>query len=59
MLLGKRVEMGTSDGIIRGKASRVDKNGALIILDDPGREQKVVCGDVLLAKTKILRGKEG
>ena len=59
MLLGKRVEMGTSDGIIRGKASRVDKNGALIILDDHGREQKIICGDVLLAKTKILRGKEG
>jgi len=46
ILLGKRVEFETVDGTICGKASRVDRSGALIILDDDGQEQKLVCGDV-------------
>jgi biotin-(acetyl-CoA carboxylase) ligase len=46
MLLGKRVEIETTNGRISGEASRIDKNGAMIILDKHGREQRVLCGDV-------------
>ncbi|MDY6971214.1 MAG: biotin--[acetyl-CoA-carboxylase] ligase [Thermodesulfobacteriota bacterium] len=46
MLLGKRVKIKAAGGNMCGNASRVDRSGALIIVDDSGQEQKVVCGDV-------------
>ena len=46
ILLGKPVEIKTADGSISGRVLGIDQNGALIILDDLDREQKILCGDV-------------
>lgn len=46
MLLGKGVEIETANGRISGKASRIDRKGAIIILDEHGHEQRVLSGDV-------------
>jgi BirA family biotin operon repressor/biotin-[acetyl-CoA-carboxylase] ligase len=57
MILGNQVEIQTPDGTIHGKASRIDNHGALIILDEHGQEQRVICGDVsvkLWGKTPLM-----
>lgn len=46
ILLNRRVEVTTTGKKICGKALRIDRNGALIILDDRGQERKMVYGDV-------------
>jgi len=46
MLIGKSVALNTTDGSVFGRALRIDHNGALIILDEHGKERKIVCGDV-------------
>ena len=48
MLHGKRVEVRFENECIYGEVARIDKDGALIILDDKSRERKVVSGDVSL-----------
>lgn len=46
MILGNQVEIQTPEGRIQGKATRIDYSGALIIRDEHGQEQRVLCGDV-------------
>ena len=46
MILGNQVEIQTPEGLIQGKATRIDTSGALIIHDVHGQEQRVLCGDV-------------
>lgn len=46
MLLNKQIEIRTTDQTIFGKATGIDRGGALIILDERGQERKIVCGDV-------------
>ncbi len=46
MLLGKPVEIKTTDGSLFGIALRIDRKGALIIEDGDGREQAILSGDV-------------
>jgi len=46
MLLGKPVEIKTTDGSLFGRALRIDRKGALVIEDDNGREQTILSGDV-------------
>lgn len=48
LVLGRNVEVGSGEGKIFGKACRVDHDGALIILNGHGEEQRVLCGDVSL-----------
>jgi BirA family biotin operon repressor/biotin-[acetyl-CoA-carboxylase] ligase len=48
MILGNPVEIQTPEGLIHGTAARIDDRGALIILDEHGQEQRVLCGDVSL-----------
>lgn len=46
--LGKRVKAITFDSEIIGFAEKIDKEGYLIIIDDEGKENKIVAGDVSL-----------
>jgi BirA family biotin operon repressor/biotin-[acetyl-CoA-carboxylase] ligase len=46
MLLGKPVEIKTTDGSLFGRALRIDRKGALVIGDDNGKEQTILSGDV-------------
>ena len=46
MLFDRIVEIETGDTMIKGKAIRIDRKGALIVLDDRGREQRILNGDV-------------
>ena len=48
LILGKHVKIHITNGRISGRALRIDRNGALILVDALGVEQKVVCGDVSL-----------
>ena len=52
MLLDRRVEIKDQNGSILGTVLRVDKSGALIILDDHGEEQRILCGDVSVRETR-------
>ena len=44
--LGKNVEINTTDGKIKGKATKIDEDGALIILNK-NKTQKVIAGDII------------
>ena len=46
MIMGREVEIESESGKIRGKAIKIDHQGALIIEDNRGTEQKILCGDV-------------
>jgi BirA family biotin operon repressor/biotin-[acetyl-CoA-carboxylase] ligase len=46
LILGKQVEIDTNKDKVVGRASRIDRDGSLIILREGGREERVVCGDV-------------
>ena len=46
LILGKQVEIDTKKDKVVGRASRIDRDGSLIILGEDGREERVVCGDV-------------
>lgn len=46
MLFNSNVEIETGDTRIRGRAIRIDRKGALIVLDDNGIEQRILNGDV-------------
>lgn len=46
MIIGKEVEIQTPEGVMRGRASHMDQDGALIIVDGMGVSQKILCGDV-------------
>jgi BirA family biotin operon repressor/biotin-[acetyl-CoA-carboxylase] ligase len=46
MLFDRIVEIETGDTMIKGRAIRIDRKGALIVLDDSGMEQRILNGDV-------------
>ena len=46
MIIGRSVEIRSDKERMRGKAVRIDLNGALILEDEEGREQKILAGDV-------------
>jgi len=44
--IGKNVELNTADGKIKGKAIRIDEDGALVI-SDKGKTRRVIAGDII------------
>jgi BirA family biotin operon repressor/biotin-[acetyl-CoA-carboxylase] ligase len=44
--IGKNVELDTTEGKIKGKAIKIDDDGALIISDN-GKTHKVIAGDIV------------
>jgi BirA family biotin operon repressor/biotin-[acetyl-CoA-carboxylase] ligase len=44
--LGKNVEINTTDGKIKGKATKIDEDGALII-SNKNKTRKVIAGDII------------
>ena len=44
--IGKKIEINTNDGKIKGKAIKIDNDGGLII-KDKGKTNKVIAGDVV------------
>ena len=46
LVLGKQVVIASSSGEIHGLAKKIDRQGALIVLDRNGTEQRIVSGDV-------------
>ena len=47
-VIGRDVEIISQDGIVTGKALRIDRQGALILKDDHGEEKRILSGDVSL-----------
>ena len=54
-VIGKDVEIISQDGIVTGKALRIDRQGALILKDDQGEEKRILTGDVSLRVKQLLR----
>jgi BirA family biotin operon repressor/biotin-[acetyl-CoA-carboxylase] ligase len=48
---GRRVQVGLLDQVSSGYAKGIDRDGALLIVDDDGVEQRVVAGDVTLLES--------
>jgi BirA family biotin operon repressor/biotin-[acetyl-CoA-carboxylase] ligase len=48
---GRRVRVGLLDQVSSGCAKGIDRDGALLIVDDDGVEQRVVAGDVTLLES--------
>jgi BirA family transcriptional regulator, biotin operon repressor / biotin---[acetyl-CoA-carboxylase] ligase len=46
-LRGKKVKVEVSDGIVVGMAAGIDRDGALIVIDERGKSNRVVAGDVV------------
>ncbi len=46
LLLKKMVDIQTPEGMVTGTAIRIDRTGALIIMDDRGKEKRILNGDV-------------
>ena len=46
MVIGREAVVDSVDETIKGRVKRIDKNGALIIEDETGKESSVVCGDL-------------
>lgn len=46
LITGQEVEIESAEGKIRGKVIRIEYDGALIIEDNKGEEQKILSGDV-------------
>jgi len=46
MVIGREVLVDSSNERKKGTVKRIDKNGALVIRDEDGRERSIVCGDV-------------
>lgn len=46
MVLNNWVEIDAAEGKICGRARRIDRQGALIVQDESGKETRVLCGDV-------------
>jgi BirA family biotin operon repressor/biotin-[acetyl-CoA-carboxylase] ligase len=44
--IGREVSVSDAAGTTKGKALRVDPDGALVVLDGNGRERRVLAGDV-------------
>jgi len=52
MIIGEQVIIETPEKKIFGKAVSIDRNGSLIILDNKGRYQSILCGDVSVREIK-------
>ena len=48
LILGKSVVIETGSGSIEGKATQIDREGALTLVTAKGEEQRFLCGDVSL-----------
>jgi len=48
MLMGREVEIESHKGTLCGRAVRIDRDGALVIEDKNGKENKILSGDVSL-----------
>jgi len=46
-LRGKKVKIDTGDDVLTGRASGIDRDGALLLEDDHGTLQRVIAGDVI------------
>jgi BirA family biotin operon repressor/biotin-[acetyl-CoA-carboxylase] ligase len=46
MVIGKEALIYSTDETIKGKVKRIDKNGALVIEDEAGKESSIICGDL-------------
>ena len=46
-LQGKRVKVEMMDQVVQGKAIGIDGDGALLVQDDRGMQQRIVAGDVI------------
>jgi BirA family biotin operon repressor/biotin-[acetyl-CoA-carboxylase] ligase len=44
--IGKNVEINTEEGKIKGKATKIDEDGALII-SNKNKTEKVIAGDII------------
>lgn len=44
--IGKNVELNTSDAKIKGKAIRIDEDGALVVLEN-GKSNRIIAGDII------------
>ena len=44
--IGKNVELNTADTKIKGKAIRIDEDGALVVLEN-NKEHKIIAGDII------------
>ena len=45
--LGKKIEINTNNGKIKGIATKIDHDGGLIVLAEDGKINKVIAGDVI------------
>ena len=46
MVIGREVLVDSCNERKKARVKRIDRNGALIIKDEDGRETSVVCGDL-------------
>ena len=46
-LQGKRVKVEMMDQAVQGKAMGIDSDGALLLEDERGRQQRIIAGDVI------------
>ncbi|MFC1535334.1 biotin--[acetyl-CoA-carboxylase] ligase, partial [Thermodesulfobacteriota bacterium] len=46
LVMGKEVAVESENKTVKGKAIRIDHEGALVILDKRGREYRILSGDV-------------
>jgi BirA family biotin operon repressor/biotin-[acetyl-CoA-carboxylase] ligase len=46
MVIGKEVLIGSSNERKKARVKGIDKNGALVIKDENGKESSIICGDV-------------
>ena len=46
MVIGKEVLVDSSNDRIKARVKRINKNGALVIKDENGKEASIVCGDL-------------
>jgi BirA family biotin operon repressor/biotin-[acetyl-CoA-carboxylase] ligase len=53
-VIGRDVEIISQDGIVTGKALRIDSQGTLILKDDHGEEKRILSGDVSLRVKQII-----
>jgi BirA family biotin operon repressor/biotin-[acetyl-CoA-carboxylase] ligase len=53
LVLGKQVVIESSSGEIHGLALKIDRQGALIIRDRKGEEQRIISGDVSIKNLRV------
>ena len=52
MLLGNQVSIETTDSRINGEVLRIDRSGALIVLNKEGIEKRILNGDVSVRRAE-------